>query len=77
MTFAPNKTKTVGTVAKGIGKGIWDRTFGRLRGARIHTDERIAHARAKWSGRATQKDCRVKLTIPQGSSILNRLILDN
>ena len=77
MTLAPNKTKTVGTVAKGIGKGIWDRTFGRLRGARIHTDERIAHARAKWSGRATQKDWRVKLTIPQGSSILNRLILDN
>ena len=78
MTFAPNKTVgTVGTVAKGIGKGIWDRTFGRLSGANITTDERLAHARAKWSGRQTQKDWRVKLTIPQGSSILNRLILDN
>ena len=74
--FAP-ENKTLGTIAKGVGKGIWDRTFGRLRGAGISTDSRIAHTRAKWSGRASQKDWRVKLTIPQGSSILNRLILDN
>jgi len=74
--FAP-ENKTLGTIAKGVGKGIWDRTFGRLRGAGISTDSRIAHTRAKWSGRSSQKDWRVKLTIPQGSSILNRLILDN
>ena len=69
--------KTIGTVAKGIGRGIWDRTFGRLKGSGIATtDSRIIHSGAKWSGRATTHDWRVKLTIPEKSPITD-IILDN
>jgi hypothetical protein len=69
---------TIGTVVKNAGKGIWDKTFGRLTGAGIRTDSRIAHTRAKWSGRQTEKDWRVKLTIPvDAPSRLKELLFDN
>ena len=69
---------TIGTLAKGVGKGIWDKTFGRLTSAGIRTDSRISHTRAKWSGRSTDKDWRVKLTIPvDAPSRLKELLFDN
>jgi hypothetical protein len=70
--------KTVGTLVKNAGKGIWDKTFGRLTGSGIRTDSRITHTRAKWSGRSTEKDWRVKLTIPADApSRLKELLFDN
>ena len=78
MSTAPLGNNTIGTVVKNAGKGIWDKTFGRLTGAGIRTDSRISHTRAKWSGRATSKDWRVKLTIPEGApSRLKELLFDN
>jgi len=69
----------IGTVVKTAGKGIWDKTFGRLTNAGItRTDSRIYHTRAKWSGRQSDKDWRVKLTIPEDApSTLKDLLFDN
>ncbi len=58
--------KTLGGVIKNVGKGIFNRTLGRLMGAGISTDNRMVQARAKWSGRNDKKDWRVRLQVPPG-----------
>ena len=78
MSTAPLGNNTIGTVVKNAGKGIWDKTFGRLTSSGLRTDSRISHTRAKWSGRSTDKDWRVKLTIPEDApSRLKELLFDN
>ena len=64
-------------VVKDVGSGILNRTIARLRGSGISTDSRIVNARANWSGRDSNKDWRVKLTIPQGSPLENVFFEDN
>ena len=69
MAFAP-QNKTIGSVVKNVGKGIFNRTLGRLFSSGIRTDSKIVRATAKWSGRASSVDWRVKLTIPQNSPLM-------
>ena len=61
-------------VAKDVGVGIFNRTLGRLRGAGIQKDSLLVKARAKWSGRNSQKDWRVRLTLPARSNLRNVLL---
>jgi hypothetical protein len=61
--------KTLGGVIKNVGKGIFNKTLGRLTGAGISTDNRMVQARAKWSGRGDKKDWRVRLQVPAGSPL--------
>ena len=56
-------------VAKAGGSHIFNRTIGRLFGSGISADSRLVSAKAKWSGRGTKKDWRVKLTIPKDSPL--------
>ena len=42
---------TLGKVIKNVGQGIFNRTLGRLTGAGISSDNKIARSRARWSGR--------------------------
>jgi hypothetical protein len=69
-----NKAGKIADVATG---GAISRTMARLLGSGIQTDSRIARARAKWSGRDSKRDWRVKLTIPQGSTLENYFFSDN
>ena len=55
----------IGKIVKNVGRGIFNRTLGRLTGAGISTDSRIVKARAKWSGRSDKTDWRVRLTVPR------------
>jgi len=68
---------TLGKIIKGVGQGIFNRTLGRLTGAGISTDSRIAQARAKWSGRSDTKDWRVRLQIPINADSVYESILAN
>ena len=61
-------------VAKDVGVGIFNRTLGRLRGSGIQKDSLLVKARAKWSGRNSQKDWRVRLTLPAQSNLKNVLL---
>ena len=61
-------------VIKDVGESIFNRTFGRLRGAGLG-DLKIANARAKWGGRNDKKDWRVRLTIPTRASALYNSIM--
>lgn len=61
--------KTVGSVLKNVGQGIFNRTLGRLMGAGISTDNRMVQARAKWSGRSDKEDWRVRLTVPNSPEL--------
>jgi hypothetical protein len=61
-------------VAKNVGVGIFNRTLGRLRGSGIQKDSLLVKARAKWSGRDSQKDWRVRLTLPARSNLRNVLL---
>ena len=69
-----NKAGKIADVATG---GAISRTMARLLGSGIQTDSRIVKARAKWSGRDSKRDWRVKLTIPQGSTLENYFFSDN
>jgi len=68
---------TLGKIIKGVGQDIFNRTLGRLTGAGISTDSRIAQARAKWSGRSDTKDWRVRLQIPINADSVYESILAN
>ena len=59
----------LGDIVKNVGSGIFNRTIGRLFSSGIRRDSRIVNARAKWSGRDSKKDWRVKLMVPQGSPL--------
>jgi len=65
-----NLIKGVGSVVKTVAGGAINRTISRLTGAGIRNDSRIVNARAKWSGRDSKKDWRVRLTIPSESDAL-------
>ena len=67
----------VGKIVKNVGKGIFNRTLGRLTGAGISTDSRIVQARAKWSGRSDKKDWRVRLQVPIDANEVYDSILAN
>ena len=55
--------------AKNIGVGIFNRTLGRLKGSGLQKDSLLVNARAKWSGRKSGKDWRVRLTLPARSDL--------
>ena len=68
---------TLGKVIKNVGQGIFNRTLGRLTGAGISSDNKIARSRARWSGRGA-KDWRVRLQIPNGAvDVYNALLANN
>jgi len=67
---------TIGKIIKSVAGGAINKTFARLMGAGITTDSRLVQARAKWSGRDTKKDWRVRLQVPQGSP-LETFFFDN
>ena len=60
---------TIGSIVKNVAGGFINKTMSRLLGSGISTDSRIVNAKAKWSGRDSKKDWRVKLTIPNGSPL--------
>jgi len=61
-------------VAKNVGVGIFNRTLGRLKSSGLQKDSLLVKARAKWSGRNSQKDWRVRLTLPAQSNLKNVLL---
>jgi len=63
--------KDVGSLANKVAGGFINRTLARLTGAGITGDSRLIRAKAKWSGRDSRKDWRVKLTIPEKSTLEN------
>jgi len=72
MAFGNQNTRPnvgIGDVVKNVGTGIYNRTIGRLFSSGIRRDSRIVNARAKWSGRDSKKDWRVKLKVPTGSPL--------
>ena len=67
-----NTGKQVGKIIKDVGTGVFNRTLGRLFGSGIGRNRNhIKRATARWSGRADNRDWRVKLTIPTGADALN------
>ena len=68
--------KDLGKIVKNVAGGAINRTLARLTGAGIATDSRVVQARAKWAGRDSKKDWRVKLTVPSGSK-LHPFFFDN
>ena len=67
-----NTGKQVGKIIKDVGTGVFNRTLGRLFGSGIGRNRNnIKRATARWSGRADNRDWRVKLTIPSGADALN------
>ena len=72
-----NILNTAGKIADVATGGAISRTMARLRGSGIQTDSRIVQSQAKWSGRDSKKDWRVKLTIPQGSPLENYFFSNN
>ena len=72
MAFQDQNTRPnigLGDVVKNVGEGVYNRTIGRLFSSGIRRDSRIVNARAKWSGRDSKKDWRVKLKVPSGSPL--------
>jgi len=72
MAFQDQNTRPnigLGDVVKNVGEGVYNRTIGRLFSSGIRRDSRIVNARAKWSGRDSKKDWRVKLKVPTGSPL--------
>ena len=67
----------IGGIVKNLAGGFINKTMSRLMGSGISTDSRIVNARAKWSGRADEKDWRVRLTVPQGSPLENFFFENN
>ena len=57
---------TLGKVIKNEAGCIFNRTLGRLSGAGISSDNKIARSRARWSGRSDKTDWRVRLEVPDG-----------
>jgi hypothetical protein len=68
----------VGKITKNVAGGVINRTLARLTGAGIQTDSRVVKARARWTGKGSQKDWRVKLTIPnEADALYKAIIADN
>ena len=67
---------TIGKIIKSVAGGFVNKTIARLKGSRISYDSRLVNAKAKWSGRDTKKDWRVRLQVPQGSP-LETFFFDN
>ncbi|MBC8435761.1 MAG: hypothetical protein H8D84_02125 [Proteobacteria bacterium] len=67
---------TLGSIVKNVAGGFINKTMSRLLGSGISTDSRIANAKAKWSGRDSKKDWRVRLQVPHGSP-LETFFFDN
>ena len=67
---------TIGSIVKNVAGGFINKTMSRLLGSGISTDSRIVNAKAKWSGRDSKKDWRVRLQVPQGSP-LETFFFDN
>ncbi len=64
--------KQIGKIVKDVGTGIFNRTVGRLFGSGITGNaNHIKRATARWSGRADNRDWRVKLTVPLNGAALN------
>jgi len=68
---------TLGGTIKNLASGFFNRTLSRLKGANISTDLRIVQARAKWSGRNSQTDWRVRLQVPENSPLQKFFDFDN
>ena len=60
---------TLGSIVKNVAGGFINKTMSRLMGSGISTDSRIVNAKAKWSGRDSKKDWRVRLQVPQASPL--------
>jgi len=56
----------IGKIVKSVGTNIFNRTLSRLTGAGLTTDSRIVQSKAKWSGRYSSTDWRVRLQVPGG-----------
>jgi hypothetical protein len=60
---------SIGGIIKNVATGFFNKTISRLKGSGISTDSRLVQARAKWSGRNDKTDWRVRLQVPDNSSI--------
>ena len=73
-----DKAKVIGAGAirwlDGKSGGLINKTFSRLMGAGLQKDSLLVKARAKWSGRDSQKDWRVRLTLPAQSNLRDVLL---
>ena len=65
---------TLGSIVKQVGTGFIDKTWNRLKGSGAGVNSQIVNVRAKWSGRAEEKDWRVKLTLPAGSNLSKAIL---
>ncbi len=64
-------------IVKSIGGGAINRTINRLKGAGIGGYSKIPNARAKWVGRQSKKDWRVRLEVPTESPVWDELFTNN
>ena len=60
---------TLGSIVKNVAGGFINKTMQRLLGSGISTDSRIKGVQAKWAGRDSKKDWRVRLQVPQASPL--------
>ena len=60
---------TLGSIVKNVAGGFINKTMQRLKGSGISTDSRIKGVVAKWAGRDSKKDWRVRLQVPQASPL--------
>ena len=67
------KGTTFTKVVKDVGRGVWDRTFGRLFSAGIGNDSVLRRSVAKWSNRDSDHDWRVRLQVPSKSPLYTQL----
>ena len=72
MVDKPTGT-TLGKVVKDVGRGVWDRTFGRLFSANIGNQSVLRKSVAKWSNRDSEHDWRVRLQVPHASPLYTQL----
>ena len=68
MPVQKTKLGKVASKVKSAG-GFLNRTLARLTGAGIRGESRLNRTQAKWSGRGSTRDWRVRLDIPQGSPL--------
>jgi len=74
-TGVPTGIEKAKVIGRSVGKYIWDRTSARLFGSGIEQSKIAGKgATAKWSGRSSTQDWRVKLTVPTGASELRNEI---
>ena len=66
---------SLGKTIKNLGSGFINKTWARLTGAGLGDNSRIQSAKAKWSGRGSTRDWRVRLQLPNQSAF--RHLLEN